>query len=194
LEAARTAQPILSAVLSPHATAERRRARWFFTHGIVSWATWETCPCNIKCNAETGTMAKKKTAPAPVQQKENQTNGTNPKNKMDAVRMALHDRGKDAKPLELQAHIKGTYGIEMTTEHISTYKGVILKKSKGRKKASASKRPTVAKTPGSESHQLNGTTPRAPSKTVSLADQVARLKEVAAAIGKDEAKKIIDLL
>jgi hypothetical protein len=146
----------------------------------------------LNCNAETGTMAKKKTAPAPVQQKANQTNGPQPKNKMDAVRLALQDRGNDAKPLELQAHIRGTYGIKMTTDHISAYKTVILKKAKAKKVKAA--KPRVAEAPLGEKAAANGTASRTPSPTASLADQFAKLKEVAAAIGKVEAKRIIDLL
>jgi hypothetical protein len=43
--------------------------------------------------------------------------------------------------------------------------------------------------------QANGQVAAAPrAKPVGLADQVAKLQQVAAAIGKDEAKKILDLL
>jgi hypothetical protein len=108
---------------------------------------------------------------------------------MDAVRFALQDRGNDAKPLELQAFIREKYGIEMTIDHISAYKTVLLRKAKeGRKRS------RVADTPVGESHPLNGAAPRTPPQAASLADQVAKLKEVAAAIGKGEAKKILDLL
>jgi hypothetical protein len=142
---------------------------------------------NVNDHTETDKLAKKKpTAETPPAQAK-PTSGPSPKNKMDAVRMALKDRGKKAKPLELQSHIREKYSIDMSRDHISTYKGQILNKAKGAKKASAAKPQAAA------SQVTNGAAPR-PIRAVSLADQVAKLKEVAAAIGKDEAKKIIDLL
>src|SRR5262245_32017045 len=120
-------------------------------------------------------MAKKKNA-APEQ---NQTDGPQPKNKLEAVRFALKELGKDAKPSELKPHIQGKYHIEMSTDHISTYKGIILhkgKKKRGRKPAASEPQTTngAAKHPAAK-----------PRVATSLAEQVAKLKEVAGAIGKE---------
>jgi hypothetical protein len=54
--------------------------------------------------------------------------------KMEAVRRALKEMGRDAIPTQMQPYIKQHFGIEMSTGHISTYKGDILRKKKGGKK------------------------------------------------------------
>jgi hypothetical protein len=50
--------------------------------------------------------------------------------KVEAVRRALKALGNDATPSQLQPYIKQTFGIEMTPAHITTCKGVILRKGK----------------------------------------------------------------
>src|SRR5262245_61324860 len=50
--------------------------------------------------------------------------------KMEAVRRALADLGKGAKPTQRQGHIREKYGIEMSTDHISVCKGKIVRKGK----------------------------------------------------------------
>jgi hypothetical protein len=57
-------------------------------------------------------------------------------NKMEAVRQALGQLGKHAKPMQIQANIKSRFGIEMSTDHISNYKSTILKGKGGKRKAS----------------------------------------------------------
>jgi hypothetical protein len=60
------------------------------------------------------------------------TKNGGPVTKMEAVRQVLAEMGKDAKPAEMQPVIKEKFGIEMSTDHISTYKGDILKKAKAK--------------------------------------------------------------
>jgi hypothetical protein len=43
--------------------------------------------------------------------------------KTEAVRRALQQLGRDAKPTQMQGHIKERFGFDMTTDHISTCKG-----------------------------------------------------------------------
>jgi hypothetical protein len=57
--------------------------------------------------------------------------------KMEAVRRALSHLGGDAKPSEMQPWIKQQFGIQMSTDHISTYKGDIRRKQTGRAKGPA---------------------------------------------------------
>src|SRR4051794_3630309 len=57
-------------------------------------------------------------------------------NKMEAVRRALAHFGDDALPLTMQPWIKQQFGIDMSTDHISTCKGDIKKKA-GQAKAPA---------------------------------------------------------
>jgi hypothetical protein len=75
-------------------------------------------------------MAKKNSQgqPAPTQQ------AAAPISKQEAVRRALEHFGRDAKPTQMQGWIKDSLGIEMSTDHISTAKGIILHK-KGKKAA-----------------------------------------------------------
>lgn len=49
--------------------------------------------------------------------------------KMSMVETALADRGMDAQPLDLQAHIKSKFGTELPTQVISNYKFQIRKKA-----------------------------------------------------------------
>src|SRR5262245_28947883 len=50
--------------------------------------------------------------------------------KVEAVRRALKALGRDATPAKLQPYIKQTFGIEMSPAHVTTCKGVILRKKK----------------------------------------------------------------
>jgi len=56
--------------------------------------------------------------------------GAQPKNNMDAMRQTLAALGRDAMPLDLQKHLKDTWGIDMKTSVISNYKSVILNPKK----------------------------------------------------------------
>src|SRR5215218_7905299 len=61
---------------------------------------------------------------------------------MEAMRQALAELGDDAETPRLQAHLKEKFGVEMTTKHISTYRGDIIKK---RQEQKAAKKPTAKK-------------------------------------------------
>ena len=60
------------------------------------------------------------------------------KSKMEAVRKALAELGKNAQPLDIQKHIKEKFGLDMTPAHISNYKTSIIGKRRGKKAAKAS--------------------------------------------------------
>jgi hypothetical protein len=62
--------------------------------------------------------------------------------KQEAVRRALEAMGRDATPSQMQPYIKDNFGIEMSTDHISTAKGIILRKKKAGKGRRA-KRPAA---------------------------------------------------
>ena len=61
--------------------------------------------------------------------------------KQEAVRRALKAMGRAATPSQMQPYIKENFGIDMSTDHISTSKGIILhpkkKGGKGAKKPAA---------------------------------------------------------
>jgi len=48
------------------------------------------------------------------------TGAQKPITKMEAVRRAWRALGKDAKPAQMKGFIKNRFGIDMTTDHIST--------------------------------------------------------------------------
>jgi hypothetical protein len=54
--------------------------------------------------------------------------------KQEAVRRALKAMGRAATPTQMQPYIKEHFGIEITIGHISTSKGMILRKRKGGKR------------------------------------------------------------
>src|SRR5262245_44559253 len=63
--------------------------------------------------------------------------------KVEAVRRALKALGKDALPAKLRPYIKQTFSIEMTPGHITTCKGVILRKKKPGPKPKVQPEPLV---------------------------------------------------
>ena len=50
---------------------------------------------------------------------------------MGMVRTALQEMGGDPKPMEMQAHIKSKFGVELPTNIISNYKSQIKRKNGG---------------------------------------------------------------
>src|SRR5579872_1809501 len=71
--------------------------------------------------------------------------------KQEAVRRALAHFGKDGKPAEMQGWIKQQFNIEMSTDHISTAKGEILRKAAATKKAGLPKAAPVQQAAASTS-------------------------------------------
>jgi hypothetical protein len=67
--------------------------------------------------------------------------------KMEAVRRALAELGRDAKPLQIQAFVKQRFGIDMTNDHATTAKGVVLKqqarKGQGQRKKAGALKPAA---------------------------------------------------
>jgi hypothetical protein len=93
--------------------------------------------------------------------------------KQEAVQCALTELGNDAKPKQIQGFVKDNFGIEMGTDHISTAKGTILRKTK----------PAVR----------NGTAPTSkgkPADTILLQD-IRTLKELVGRLGM---KPVLDLI
>jgi hypothetical protein len=122
--------------------------------------------------------------------------------KMDAVRKALSFLGREAKPTEVQAYLKSTFGIEMTKDHISNYKGDIIRKeakdaagSAMPQAATSAKKPAASKpsapavavkpTPASkQSHAVGGS-------SILLADVLAT-KVLLDRVGADKLRTLIN--
>jgi hypothetical protein len=130
--------------------------------------------------------------------------------KAEAIRQAIRHLGKDAKPLELQAHIKDRFGIDITTDHISAAKTAIVRKIFGAAKAApvlAAARtttgpPPTAKKPTTKKQTLPTSTAKPAagaasngraSSSVALADIVA-VKALVGRVGAANLKALIDVL
>jgi len=101
-------------------------------------------------------MAQKKEGAAPEQGQGTPSAEQPPKNKMDAVRRALAKLGRKAKPAQIRDHIKNRFGMDLSADLISTYKGEIARKRKGKKKG-AKKQSAPAAPPAKQA-------PRPPAK------------------------------
>ena len=145
-------------------------------------------------------------------------------NKMEAVRQALAHFGSDAKPLAMQPWIKQQFGLDMSTDHISTYKGEIRKKAgkatpqaaipkaaaaplgeTPKRPASAAKKPVAPKAaprkPSASKPQAQRAAPRSnpPSKGGSAGrgislDDIAAIKGLVGRVGAEPLRSLIDLL
>src|SRR5262245_3546852 len=111
---------------------------------------------------------------------------TNGMSKQEAVRRALEAMGKDAKPSAMQPFIKEKFGIDMTTDHISTAKGEILRRKKGKKepgpKPQAAQPARAAPKPAGKA--ANG---------ISLQD-IQAVQGLVGRLGANQLKGLIDLL
>jgi len=108
--------------------------------------------------------------------------------KMDAVRKAMRELGKDAQPAKMQGFIKERFGIDMTPNHISACKGEIRRKRARKAKAAAAKPP--ARAAGAARVQA----PRAAgTATLSIPDLKA-IKALMRRVGADQLRALVDLL
>jgi hypothetical protein len=125
-----------------------------------------------------------------------QPTGQPPKTKMDAVKRALTKLGRKAKPTQIRAWVKAQFGMDLSNDLISTYKGEILHKKggKGKKKAAARKEQerTTAKPASAAKAALR---PAAGKATAAISlDDLRVVKQLLARVGADGLKGAIDLL
>jgi hypothetical protein len=110
--------------------------------------------------------------------------------KKEAVQRGLADLGPDAKPAQLKGHIKTKYGIDMTTDHISTVKGNLRSKRKGARKAPAQ---ASAARAAERKGLAPAPAPRGNGHSIGL-DDIATAKGLVERIGADSLRKLIDVL
>src|SRR4051794_36375591 len=67
--------------------------------------------------------------------------------KMDAVRQALKKLGKDAKAADIRTFVKGTFGLEMTIDHIYTCLSELRKRAKKKRLAKSQEKKTAPSAP-----------------------------------------------
>ena len=112
--------------------------------------------------------------------------------KMEGVRRALTELGKDAMPLQMQKYLKERFGITMTVAHISNYKSTILgpaKKKKPAAKKAEKERASTAKVQVAPASRPAGK----PATGIRLEDLRA-VKELLGRVGADNLKVMIGLL
>ena len=132
-----------------------------------------------------------------------------PITKLEAVRQALAKLGNDALPSQMQPYIKKTFGIDMTTDHISTSKGDIARKAREAAEAAhqaAGKKPAAPKTQAAPKAQATtaSSTP-APTGTQTpsahgkgsvggniLLEDVLTTKELLDRVGAEKLRTLID--
>jgi hypothetical protein len=110
--------------------------------------------------------------------------------KTEAVRRSLKKLGADAKPTEIQKDIKKRFGIDMTTDHISTTKGQLRKEAA--KNAPAAKqggaKPAAVQAVPSARAASNGN-----GSAVDLKD-ILKLKDLVRRVGADHLHTLIDVM
>ena len=119
--------------------------------------------------------------------------------KQELVRQAINHLGRDAKPLQIQAHIKDKFGIEMSPNHISASKTGILREAKSGAKpvtSTATAKPaaqTVA--PKAAPARVVGHEAGNGKKTagISLHD-IQDAKDLVGRVGAGQLRELIDLL
>jgi hypothetical protein len=110
--------------------------------------------------------------------------------KQEAVRQALATLGRDAKPLQLQEWIREHLGIKMTADHVSTAKGIILKKGKkaARKKPGA---PEAVTGPAQKEPAIKPQAPTGKETGIPL-DDILTVKELVGRLGAGPLHTLID--
>jgi hypothetical protein len=112
--------------------------------------------------------------------------------KKEAVRRALAALGKDAKPIAIQGWVKDNLAIDMTTDHISTTKGELLRKA--RKKPAARKPAASPQPPGQAAPALPAVkVANAKRSAVEMAD-ILTLKDLVRRVGAAHLRTLIDVI
>jgi hypothetical protein len=114
--------------------------------------------------------------------------------KQEAVRRALAHFGNDAKPTQMQGWIKSELGIEMSTDHISTAKGGILRKA-GVKAKPAKKAAKAAPKAQAAKAAPKGQAEKPAAKPTGIPlDAIISVKALLGRVGPDQLHKLIDAL
>jgi hypothetical protein len=101
-------------------------------------------------------------------------------NKMDAMRKALADLGYEARPLELQKHLKAKYATDMDTKTISSYKSTLSKQAAAQSAVTRKPAASAAVAPAANS----GIT----------VEDIKAVKELAERLGADKVKELAEVL
>jgi hypothetical protein len=112
-----------------------------------------------------------------------------PMTKTDAVRRVMAKLGREAKPLEIQKHLKADFNIDMTTDQISSTKADVLRKRKAKKKAPAK----AAAKPAPAAARAKPA-PAQPAKPSVLLEDVLAVRDLVDRVGAAHLRTLIDTL
>jgi hypothetical protein len=142
-------------------------------------------------------MAKKKTSVAGVATKESPAAEAAPTRKkkkvtkLEAVRRTLAKMGNEAKPSKMQGYIKKRFGIEMTTDHISTYKGDISRKAA---RLAAGENAAPGKPKVRKAAPAKAPTEKGNGTSAVMLEDVLKLRDLVERVGPDHLRTLIDVM
>jgi hypothetical protein len=111
-------------------------------------------------------------------------------NKTEAVQRALDELGWDAKPLEIQDHVKKYYDVDVSTKVISVYKG---KLSRGRRRGKRGRRAKVEAT--AVPVPVPARAPRTGGRDAPIDVGVLKaLKELSERVGAGRFRELVELM
>ncbi|MBI1916883.1 MAG: hypothetical protein HYS12_19420 [Planctomycetes bacterium] len=113
--------------------------------------------------------------------------------KMEAVRRAMRELGKDAQPSKMQGFIKERFGIDMTPNHISACKGEIRRKKAGKAKSAGKKTPSP-KPPAKGKGTAQAPASRAAGTAALSIPDIEAIKTLVRRVGADQLRALVDLL
>jgi hypothetical protein len=120
--------------------------------------------------------------------------------KMEAVRRALAELGNDAMPARIKGFVKDRFDIEMTTDHISVYKGKILREAAAQAQ-NAAKKPLARKVARKKRRARRplvqpsaATAKTAPVDNAVTMEDVSTIKGLLRRIGTSKVRQLVDLL
>jgi hypothetical protein len=109
--------------------------------------------------------------------------------KMDAVRQAISELGKDASPIKIQEFVKSTFKMDMTVGHVSNYRTTVIRENG--KKPAAAKEAAPASAPAPA--PVKAASSSAKGSGVSLSD-LAAVKGLVGRVGEENLKSLIGIL
>jgi hypothetical protein len=112
--------------------------------------------------------------------------------KMEGVRRALTELGRDTLPLQIQKYLKDRFGLTMTVAHISNYKSTILKPAA--KKKPATKKAEKESVATAQVQAGPATRPAGKVSTGISLEDLRAVKELVGRVGADTLKALIGLV
>jgi hypothetical protein len=114
--------------------------------------------------------------------------------KMEGVRRALAELGKDAKPLRIRDHLKQRFNIDISPDVVSTYKKELARRAAKAKGTAKPKGKPAAPEAAAGAKPLPTAAPKAQAgKGISLGD-IQAVKALVGRVGAEQLRSLVDLL